>query len=202
MVGLKRYLQENNYPPTVMLIEDGTKVQQHVQFDSRFDCLTGLVSPLVGETGLPEQDTFKATCALKMKEYVETYAVADTAYVQLALPLAKGAAPYVLLYFGTNNKFKHDDVIKRWRETRVVLLREGIVVIGFASDGDPKLLRAMLNEMKFLNVKDVSEFGPWFIVDIKLKNAFVQDETHVANKIKNKILNSENLKIGEIQLLV
>lgn len=36
------------------------------------------------------------------------------AYIVVAQPLKKGASPFILHIFGTNNKFKALDVVNRW----------------------------------------------------------------------------------------
>lgn len=195
--GLKAYLVENGFPLVVMLVEDGTKIQQHAQHDSRSDCLTGCVPPF-DEAGMPRVDYFKATSAYAVKKHLESSRLADTAYVQLAVPLAPEAAPYVLFYVGTDNKFSHDDVRRRWKTTKRLLKNEGIKVIGFASDGDPKLLKAMLNETSFLSRLQRSKWGPFFIVNnIPLEHVYIQDIIHLLNKIRNKLLNSKELKFGK-----
>ncbi|KAL1401987.1 hypothetical protein pipiens_006282 [Culex pipiens pipiens] len=146
---------------------------------------------------MPRVDYFKATSAYAVKKHLESSRLADTAYVQLAVPLAPEAAPYVLFYVGTDNKFSHDDVRRRWKTTKRLLKNEGIKVIGFASDGDPKLLKAMLNETSFLSRLQRSKWGPFFIVNnIPLEHVYIQDIIHLLNKIRNKLLNSKELKFG------
>lgn len=194
VTGLKNYLLENNYPFVVMLVEDGTKILQQVQYDARTDSLTGCVSPL-NENGIPVQGLFEAGDAYAVANYLEDYKLADTAYVQLALPLAIGAAPFVIYYAGTDNTFRSNDVVNRWMYTEKLLATEGIVVTGYSSDGDPKLLSAMMSRTKFLSRMEISRWGQWFITSNDREPIYVQDAVHLINKIRNRVLKND-MKIG------
>lgn len=44
-------------------------------------------------------------------------------YIIMAVPLKEGVAPFILQLFGTDNKFKTIDVIKRWNHTIELLKR-------------------------------------------------------------------------------
>lgn len=71
-------------------------------------------------------------------------------------------------------------------------------MVGFASDGDPKLLKAMLYETKFLSRVQLSKWGRYFIINNdQQKTVCIQDTIHLLNKIRNKLLNSAELKIGK-----
>lgn len=58
-------------------------------------------------------------------------------------PLSLDAQPFCLQIFGTDNKFNFSDAVKRHSFIRSELKKEGIDVLGFSTDGDPKLLKAM-----------------------------------------------------------
>lgn len=58
-------------------------------------------------------------------------------------PLSLDAQPFCLQLFGTDNKFDFSDVIHRQRFMRKELKMHDFDVLGMASDGDPKLLKAM-----------------------------------------------------------
>lgn len=62
----------------------------------------------------------------------------------MAKPLNDTAAPFCLSIYGTNNCFSNEDVINRWEFKQTAAAEQGIEIIGFSSDGDPRLLKAMI----------------------------------------------------------
>lgn len=182
--GFRKYLEANNFPKVCVLMEDGTRVSRQIEYDHRTNSLKGIVAPL-DEDGIPIKGFFQVSSPYKMAEDIRNYPIADTAYVQLAYPLAKGAAPYVLYYTATDNSFKADEVIKRWNFTEAGLRMQGIQVLGIAADGDPKVLKAMLKRTKNQESED---FGPWFNIAKPDKPINIQDIIHCANKCKNRLL--------------
>lgn len=191
--GLKRYLTENGYPMTVMLAEDGTRVTPRAQFDGRSNTITGLVSPL-DTKGLPKRNYFDATNAQETADKLKHCPLASTAYVQLAIPLVPGAAPFMLFYMATDNSFKSSDVIKRWVHTIELLLKHGITVFGMASDGDPTLLKSMVS---ITNFDRVDELGNGFGMALHQIVYCFQDITHSLNKLRRKLFDRKRaLLIG------
>lgn len=183
VAGLKQYLLQNGYPLEVMLSEDGTRVMQQVQYDSRSNTITGCVAPL-DKTGLPTQAYFNASNANEVVEKLEKCALASTAYVQLATPLVPNAAPYVLFYMATDNKFNYIHVIKRWAHTIKTLQANGIAVLGIASDGATPLLSAMINVTKFT---PESSLGELFAIAFDQLVICFQDSLHILNNIRRRL---------------
>lgn len=185
MLGLKTYLLANGYPLAVFLAEDGTRVTPHIQYDSRHNKITGCVAPL-NRRGIPERNYFRASDAHDVLKKLESSPMASTAYVQVATPLAPHAASFVLFYMGTDNKFTYRDVLKRWSHTIRQLTDHGIFVIGIGSDGDPTLLKSMINMMRLFESSDAG-LGDLFVM--KLTNSVIcfQDTIHLLNKIQRKL---------------
>lgn len=195
VAGLKRYLTENGYPLVVTLAEDGTRVTPRAQYDERTNTLTGLVAPL-DHTGLPKPNYFDASDAQDMANKLKSCPLASTAYVQLAVPLAPNAAPYVLMYMATNNGFTYVDVLKRWVHTIELLKEHGITVLGIASDGDPTLLKSMLSITQLAD-DPCAELGGRFVWSLAQRTLLYQDTTHSVNRIRSKLFNRKRaLLIG------
>lgn len=190
--GLKQYLLRNEFPlAVVVLCEDATKIAAALEYDYISDSVRGLVSPL-DEHGLPNTDLFTATSAYKMAEDIEKYPVGNHAYVQLALPLANNASPYVLFHTCSDNKFEAKDVLNRWKHTEYLLEREGIKVMAHASDGDPRLLKAMKIRAGYGSSDTPSRWGDWFRIRESLTTPInVQDMIHTVNKFRNRLINSD-----------
>ncbi|XP_053699211.1 uncharacterized protein LOC128746192 [Sabethes cyaneus] len=191
--GLKKYLVENDYPLMVVLSEDGTRITAAAQYDYRNNSIRGLVAPM-DANGLPTPNLFEATTPRKMQSDLNCYPMGNYAYVQLALPLARNAAPYVLYHACSNNKFEHSDVLNRWYYVEDLLSKEGITVVAHASDGDSRLLKAMKQRAGFNTRHFMSHWGSWFISDRNPNSPVsVQDTIHTINKLRNRLLNGDML---------
>lgn len=178
-----------------MLAEDGTRVTPRAQFDERSNTLTGLVAPL-DHTGLPKHNYFETSNAHDMANKLKNCPLASTAYVQLAVPLAPNAAPYVLFYMGTNNCFKYPDVLKRWMHTIQLLREYGITVFGIGSDGDPRLLKSMVSITDFATAPS-TDLGERFVMSLEPRVLLFQDTTHAVNRLRSKLFDRKRrLLIG------
>lgn len=195
IAGLKKYLEDNGYPLAVALCEDGTRITAATEYDCVQDSIRGLVAPF-NVHGLPVQDVFVAATPHKMMEDLKNYSLGNYGYVQIALPLVNGAAPYVLYHACSDNKFEYRDVLNRWKYTEDLLRREGIKVVSHASDGDPRLMKAM----KLRSGLDIQAVpSPWWfrVVQEKGSPVNIQDMIHTVQKFRNKVVRCD-LKIGKI----
>ncbi|XP_062716164.1 uncharacterized protein LOC134291845 [Aedes albopictus] len=197
--GLKKYLIDNEFPLAVCLCEDGTRITAGVQYDYTTDSLRGLVAPL-NENGLPQTGLFTASSPYKIAQMIKDYPTGNHVYVQMALPLAAGAAPFVLYHACSDNKFDATDVLNRWRYTEMVLREQGINVVANASDGDPRLMKAMKERSCLRNNYSKSTWGWWYSIEDENNSVLnVQDMIHGINKIRNRLMRGD-LKIGKFKV--
>lgn len=94
--------------------EDATRGIDRVEFDSSTNRLFGFVLPLT-ENGIPHTTGFEVTSAAEMERMLQEEEVAGSIYCFMAHPAAAGVAPFCLMTAGTNVKFAHEDVLRRWR---------------------------------------------------------------------------------------
>lgn len=195
--GLKAYLVKNGFSLNVVLCEDATKITATAEYDHTTDSITGLVAPL-DATGLPQQGLFRASTPYKMANDLKAFPTGNYAYVQVAIPMTREAAPYVLYHACSDNKFEYKDVMNRWDYTESLLQRYGITVMANASDGDSRLMKAMRNRAGFDRPCVPSPWGPWFRVDYRGTAPInVQDTIHTINKFRNRMLKGDMI-IGKI----
>lgn len=99
----------------VWIAEDATAILTRVEYKSDDDQVIGFVSPLNPGTGLPEIKKFPATSVSVVHNYFEqgVHDRAKSVYALVAIPLNAKATPYVLVIFGTQNKFSHQNVLDR-----------------------------------------------------------------------------------------
>ncbi|KAK3910460.1 Ribosomal protein S12 methylthiotransferase [Frankliniella fusca] len=136
------FLMKNNLPLKVAISEDGTRVQEKFCYDSTTNQIIGPVLAL-NDDGIPIPSSHPATSAAMIASHLRNGRVASNGYAIMAQPLQKGAPSFCLTLFGTDNKFSAVHISKRWNFIHKELGKLGVEVINFASDGDPKLLKAM-----------------------------------------------------------
>lgn len=110
------YLEKTKSPKSIFLSEDGSGIVQNIVFDRRSNQLVGLVLPLNDQTGMPELFSYEAKSAEEIEQYCKLQK-SHLVYIVCAQPLKKGVPPFILQIFGTNNKFKSEHVLKRWKYT-------------------------------------------------------------------------------------
>ena len=183
--ALKNYLLTRGYPLKVFLSEDGTRVVGKVMYHPATNQVVGFV-PKLDENGLPIQGSFPATSAAVMAGYFQTNVLSNYAYVIMAQPLYPKAPPFCLCIFGTDNVFTADQVELRWKWTRAALKEKGIEVIGTASDGDSRLMKAMRSAS--IIPSNPSAAWPWFQMNLKTDFVCIQDFVHIMVKLKSRYL--------------
>lgn len=204
---LLQYLNHLKLPKIVALSEDATRFINRIQYDSRTNQLVGFVLPL-GEDSMPIAGFNKARSAAEIekcfynRETGKEKKRASYVNVVMAQPLVPGIPPFCLLLFGTDTKYKSDDIAKRWQFIRNELKKKDIEVVTFASDSDPKFNSFMKYHIKLGQGETNNiNFPEWFNVKLAFHANFmpIQDIVHIGTKFRNRILNFI-LKIGSYDI--
>lgn len=194
---LVKYLTAHGYPMKVVLSEDGTPVSPNPEYDPRSDSIRGLVAPL-NEKGMPMEHMFEASSVVKIMEDLDTYTVGEYLYTVFATPLFPKASPFCILYMCTDNKFTHEDVLRRWRYIETELAKVGITVVANASDGDPRLLTAMKVRTGLPREMPCKLYGPHFVAELGDDALCIQDTIHLINKLRHSLLDpKKHMYIGK-----
>jgi len=201
---LRVHLIKKNLPLKIWISEDATRITGKIEYDIKSNNIVGFVLPLMN--GCPVPNAFIASSAKTIAQYFNSESRANYAYVIMAKPLNDTAAPFCLSIFGTNNRFSNEDVINRWEFMKTVASEQGIEILGFSSDGDPRLLKAMLrqsigtsistmNDEMLENNAKVSSWS-WFIIgeppiipnQEQNKEIYIQDTVHILTKLRTRFL--------------
>lgn len=110
------YLNKTESPKSIFISEDGSGIVKNIVYDRRSNQLVGLVLPFNEKTGMPIRFSFQAKTAADIKNYVKL-SQSHLVYIICAQPLKRNVPPFILQIYGTDNKFKADDVLKRWDYT-------------------------------------------------------------------------------------
>ncbi|GAB0093294.1 hypothetical protein DMENIID0001_083760 [Sergentomyia squamirostris] len=190
---LKRYLEERKLPNCVWISEDATKIVAKVQYDHIDDQVVGLVPPL--KKGIPQIRSFPCTTPEQVKGYIDTISKSEYVYVVLAQPLVINAPPFLLMTFGTDNTFTSDDVLNRWNTLIEQLKSQNIDILGFSSDGDTRLLKAMKIKTGLFRPNPSLQPQLQAIKDFNLHAVpCVQDTLHIVNKLHNRLMKTSHPK--------
>jgi hypothetical protein len=136
------HLHKHQAPFIVTVAEDATRIIKTVDYDAYTNTCVGFVLPN-DDKGMPIMDSFTVSSFQDIESYFLSETIAKYAYIFTVQPLKEGAPSFCLGCIGTNNKFTAHDVLNRWRYIQSELSTRGVTVINFASDGDPRLLKAM-----------------------------------------------------------
>lgn len=112
--GLLRHIEKVNAPRKVWISEDATGIVSRVEFDPSTNQVVGLVLPTNHTSGMPIPFTFMARSAESIEQHLNKPR-STLVYFIMAQPLKESVPPYVLMLFGTDNKFIKENVIHRWR---------------------------------------------------------------------------------------
>lgn len=193
------YLKQKNQPMWVSLSEDGTRVDNRVQYDSRTNQLIGFILPM-DQNGMPIPFCSKARTSTEiLRHFSSNIPVAHFINTVMAKPIGNAPA-FCLLINGSNNRYSAQDVSKRWIYITQELKKIGIGVLSISSDSDPKSNAAMRINSYLGN--DSSYIDDTFKCGSNLQPPFyIQDYSYIATKLRNLLLktidNAEKLPFGD-----
>jgi len=190
IIDVCNYLKEAGTSKYLILHEDGTRVKQGIMWDHRRDAWVGLArdTPLIS----PTYEELQKLTDPQLANY------ANTAYVYMVTPVDGKFPSQVVAILPSDNRFTNDDVLCRWKTIGEIAEKQGFHVIVHTSDGDGKLMKAMLRSTNFVTAKDSpSSFPPakWFLRytemdgDVPVWN--MQDAIHCFLKLRNSLINGK-----------
>lgn len=89
--------------------------------------------------------------------------------VIIAQPLSDAAPSFCLALFGSDNKFTTKSVLNRWEHLKAEANKFGIIIEGYATDGDSRCLKAMKIITKLPLRSPNNIYSPYFQVSIFFK---------------------------------
>lgn len=113
---LVEYMDNLKLDKHVWISEDGTGIVSKIEFDPKTNQLVGLVLPIDSRHGMPIPFTFLARSAEEIHTNMKN-SLSSLVYIVLAQPIKKNVPPFVLQIFGTDNKFRTQNVLQRWKHT-------------------------------------------------------------------------------------
>ncbi|CAF3629800.1 unnamed protein product [Rotaria sp. Silwood1] len=208
----------NNYQLAVCS-EDCTGVIQKVVYDASTNTFIGFSTSL--DHGVPVPQFFQTDSYDQLKEWFENEEKSNLLNVHMLelLTISKSSSTSFLLgAYGITSKFNSIDVLRRWlwifERSRISNIR----ILAFATDCDPKYLRAMRLITGFfaklpnipiserndvLEVKLPKNWSSWFFMRTRQLFFCFQDPVHLCTKIRNRLLSqSASMFIGNGKISV
>ena len=177
------------------LLFEKKKKKQYLHIDYIFIIrLLGFVLPL-DEDGMPIPNSYMASLADCIKYYFDEKDPANLLQTVIAQSLTKDAPFFVLLIYGTDNKYNYSALNARWNKITNVLENNGITVAGICADDNSRALKAtLLRSCIKRGIKhkrkspdcSFSEDFPEFLGELRQKNLSTQDTPHIGAKMRNK----------------
>ena len=143
-------LKEWKSPMYVNIHLDDTRIKNRIEYDPNTDRYVGFVLPL--HEGLPICDSFIFHSFEGIKNAFHNTPVAKYAHCIVVKSVKVDVPSFVLAVLGTDSRYDHSVITKRWQYIESELLKRGITVISNGSDGAGPFLKAMLSETKLFTV--------------------------------------------------
>lgn len=190
------FLKANKIKLEVGIFEDGTKINEKVEYDSPSNSLIGLVAPFNPSTGLPNMHHFQARNAVEIYNHIKNSPRASYLQVIIAQPNDIKSPSFVLGFYGTDNKMTQNDVFTRGKFISSEFQKRGVKVICHGSDGDTRFLCA---QKKFVEFGSPSSFGSLMLAgNLNSVEKGMQDGYHDAKKMCDRMFDlGINLIMGE-----
>ncbi|CAF3640426.1 unnamed protein product [Rotaria socialis] len=160
----------------VFLSEDCSAIIPRVEYDSTLNSFNGFVTPIAD--GKPVGNAFNCQSFEEFKHLIETKPRTNLVNVHLLQPISDSnlyvtPSATVLSAYGTDNKITAIDILKRWLMIYQELHSRNIRVLGFATDGDPKYLRAMrLASNFFVKTQTLNIYNDKLSFTVKIPSAW------------------------------
>ncbi|CAF1513898.1 unnamed protein product, partial [Adineta steineri] len=137
---LQDYVESNkcNY---VFVAEDATSSISRIDYDATLNSFIGFSAPLVN--GVPQSNFFQTENFEQLELWFNDIDKAKFINLYMLKSLTLSAPPFILSAYGSNNKAKAIEILRRWLFIHDQCLIQGVHVIGFSSDADARYLRAM-----------------------------------------------------------
>ena len=189
---LSLHLEKHHLPRIVTISEDGTRIIKRVEYDPRTNRCVGFVLPSqTNGNGEIENNQFEATSFENIEDMFKSSTIARYAYTYIAQPLLEGAPSFCLCCFGTDNKFTSDHILMWWKFILRELQNRNITVVNMASDGDSRLLKAMLTVLDLTSKNSEKKSKKSENKSDKISGIKSDCEVHINDKCDKDLLPTE-----------
>ncbi len=138
-----------------MQSEDSTSVVSSVTYDAKTNSFIGFSPQLIN--GLPATNQFQTDDYNELQQWFQDVDKSKLVNATVAEPLLTKnspsihSRPYIISAYGTNNSYKGIDIVRKWIYIYNECKKRNTTVVGFASDAEPRYLKAMQISLGFFH---------------------------------------------------
>ncbi|CAF1446682.1 unnamed protein product [Rotaria magnacalcarata] len=176
---IKEHLKSNkcNY---VFIVEDATSSICRIDYDATSNSFIGFSSPLID--GVPQSNFFQTENFEQLELWFNEIDKAKFINLYMLKSLVLSDPPFILAAYGSNNKAKAIEILKRWLFIYHQSLIQDIHVIDI------------------FHIKIPKQWS-WFFMEEQEILFFMQDGIHIATKFRNRLLSeTAHMKIGSYSI--
>ena len=111
--ALIEHLKQWNAPMGVQIQLDDTRILKRIEYDLVLDRFVGFCLPI--KDGLPDANTFVFRTFQEIETVYKKESSSSYAHCIVAKPVMLEAPAFVLFVLGTDSKYTHSDIGKRWQ---------------------------------------------------------------------------------------
>ena len=130
---LKTHLDDWSAPPFIHIHLDDSRVIGRVEYDQPTICFIGWCLPLID--GIPDCKAFQFGTFEDIKHAFDTETLAKYAHCIVAKSLSPRVPSFILFVLGTDSRYDHKVVTKRFKYVSYELDKRGIKVVSNGADG-------------------------------------------------------------------
>ena len=193
---LKEHLGRWKAPLAVHLALDDTRIVNKIDYDPVSGRFVGFCLPL-DETGMPLVDAFCLETFEDIEKALESQTKAAYAHCIVAKSVSITTPMFVLFVMGTDSKYTHVEISKRWSCMERELQKRDIIVISYGSDGAGPFLKAMTEGSHLFTRDSTSNVPPewsfYAMPTLSRKALYAQDIIHLLAKLRTRLITPSNL---------
>ena len=194
---LKTHLDDWCAPPFIHIHLDDTRIINRVEYDQPTTCFIGWCLPVTD--GIPDCDAFQFGEFEDIKHAFNTKILAKYAHCIVAKSVNALVPSFILFVLGTDSRYDHMVITKRFEYVSSELRKRGIKVVSSGADGAGPFLKAMVIQSQLFKrsfFRNVPTSWSFFVMtNFKMSDLSFQDHVHLLAKLRTRLLNPSNLLI-------
>ena len=189
------HLKNWNAPLGVHIHLDDTRILKRVEYDPATGRFVGFCLPI--KDGFPVVDAFVLQTFEQIEEVYKSTTIVTYAHCVVAKPVSAVAPSFVLFLLGTDSKYTHVEIARRWKFVNNELQKRGVTVYTNGADGAGPFLKAMMTEsdlFKTASQSNVPESWSFYLMPTLKSNALsAQDIIHLLAKLRTRLIIPSNI---------
>ncbi len=197
--ALVEHLKQWNAPMGVHIQLDDTRILKRIEYDPVLDRFVGFCLPI--KDGLPDGNAFVFQTFQEIETAYAKESSSSYAHCIVAKPVTLEAPAFVLFVLGTDSKYTHSDIGKRWQHISKELQKRNVKVFSNGADGAGPFMKAMISQTSLFHIAEESnvpkDWSFFMMPTLRSDCLCAQDTVHLLAKLRTRLIMPSNiLSIG------